>query len=147
VLAVYNATAAARSIAVKENRPVLIEAMTYRYWISSQCCGYGSGSSILSESGSRVLMTKKTAEKITKKFFPKKIAISLFLGLLKGIVQRQLREVKIVINRSICDVLPCRHVTFTLPQWTPSCEYHKRFQRLQYFLTPSQPVGSVKTTA
>jgi TPP-dependent pyruvate/acetoin dehydrogenase alpha subunit len=32
VLAVYNATAAARSIAVKENRPVLIEAMTYRYW-------------------------------------------------------------------------------------------------------------------
>jgi hypothetical protein len=32
VLAVYNATAAARSIAVKENRPVLIEAMTYRYY-------------------------------------------------------------------------------------------------------------------
>ncbi len=31
MLAVYNATAAARSIAVKENRPVLIEAMTYRY--------------------------------------------------------------------------------------------------------------------
>jgi 2-oxoisovalerate dehydrogenase E1 component alpha subunit len=31
VLAVYNATAAARNIALKENRPVLIEAMTYRY--------------------------------------------------------------------------------------------------------------------
>jgi len=29
-LAVYNATKAAREIAVKENRPVLIEAMTYR---------------------------------------------------------------------------------------------------------------------
>jgi len=29
-LAVYNATKAARDIAVKENRPVLIEAMTYR---------------------------------------------------------------------------------------------------------------------
>ncbi len=36
VLAVYNATAAARSIAVKENRPVLIEAMTYRYWDLAQ---------------------------------------------------------------------------------------------------------------
>jgi TPP-dependent pyruvate/acetoin dehydrogenase alpha subunit len=59
VLAVYNATAAARSIAVKENRPVLIEAMTYRYWDLAPCCGSGSGSSISSESGSRVLMTKK----------------------------------------------------------------------------------------
>ena len=29
-LAVYNATKAARDMAVKENRPVLIEAMTYR---------------------------------------------------------------------------------------------------------------------
>ena len=29
-LAVYNATLAARDMAVKENRPVLIEAMTYR---------------------------------------------------------------------------------------------------------------------
>jgi 2-oxoisovalerate dehydrogenase E1 component alpha subunit len=29
-LAVYNATKAARDVAVKENRPVLIEAMTYR---------------------------------------------------------------------------------------------------------------------
>lgn len=29
-LAVYNATAAARDMAVRENRPVLIEAMTYR---------------------------------------------------------------------------------------------------------------------
>lgn len=31
VFAVYNATKAARHITVTENRPVLIEAMTYRY--------------------------------------------------------------------------------------------------------------------
>ena len=30
VLAVYNATKKARELAVSENRPVLIEAMTYR---------------------------------------------------------------------------------------------------------------------
>lgn len=30
VFAVYNATKAARHLAVTENRPVLIEAMTYR---------------------------------------------------------------------------------------------------------------------
>ena len=30
VLAVYNATRAAREIAASENKPVLIEAMTYR---------------------------------------------------------------------------------------------------------------------
>lgn len=30
ILAVFNATAAARTVAVEENRPVLIEAMTYR---------------------------------------------------------------------------------------------------------------------
>ena len=30
VLAVYNATVAAREIAANENKPVLIEAMTYR---------------------------------------------------------------------------------------------------------------------
>jgi hypothetical protein len=28
------------------------------------------------------------------------------------------------------DVLSCRQVSFTLPQWTSSREYHKRFQRL-----------------
>ena len=31
VLAVYNATKRAREVAVQENRPVLIEAMTYRF--------------------------------------------------------------------------------------------------------------------
>lgn len=31
VFAVYNATKAARKIAVEQSRPVLIEAMTYRY--------------------------------------------------------------------------------------------------------------------
>lgn len=31
VFAVYNATKAARNMAVNQNRPVLIEAMTYRY--------------------------------------------------------------------------------------------------------------------
>nr|KAG5692526.1 hypothetical protein BaRGS_018731 [Batillaria attramentaria]KAG5693924.1 hypothetical protein BaRGS_008193 [Batillaria attramentaria] len=30
--AVYNATKAARDICLTQNRPVLIEAMTYRYW-------------------------------------------------------------------------------------------------------------------
>lgn len=30
LLAVYNATAAARKMALEENKPVLIEAMTYR---------------------------------------------------------------------------------------------------------------------
>ena len=38
MLAVYNATQKAREIAVTENRPVLIEAMTYRI---------GKGSSLL----------------------------------------------------------------------------------------------------
>ncbi len=38
-------------------------------------------------------------------------------------------------------------VSFTLPQGTPSREEHKRFQRLQDFWRPSQPVGSVNTTA
>ena len=31
ILAVYNATKKARELAVSENRPVLIEAMTYRF--------------------------------------------------------------------------------------------------------------------
>ena len=31
VFAVYNVTKAARDICVRESRPVLIEAMTYRY--------------------------------------------------------------------------------------------------------------------
>jgi len=30
IFAVYNSTKAARNICVKENRPVMIEAMTYR---------------------------------------------------------------------------------------------------------------------
>lgn len=34
VFAVYNATKAARHITVTENRPVLIEAMTYRYCVT-----------------------------------------------------------------------------------------------------------------
>jgi 2-oxoisovalerate dehydrogenase E1 component alpha subunit len=34
VLAVYKATKASREYAISENRPVLIEAMTYRYIIS-----------------------------------------------------------------------------------------------------------------
>ena len=34
VLAVYNATKKARELAVSENRPVLIEAMTYRLVIA-----------------------------------------------------------------------------------------------------------------
>ena len=35
MLAVYNATKKARELAVSENRPVLIEAMTYRllFWL------------------------------------------------------------------------------------------------------------------
>jgi hypothetical protein len=28
------------------------------------------------------------------------------------------------------DKLYCRQVSFTMAQWTPSREYHKRFQRL-----------------
>ncbi len=39
--------------------------------------------------------------------------------------------------------LPVRKVSFSGPQWTPSRENHKLFQRLQYFLTLSQPVGLV----
>jgi 2-oxoisovalerate dehydrogenase E1 component alpha subunit len=35
-LAVYKATKASREYAVAENRPVLIEAMTYRYIFSTQ---------------------------------------------------------------------------------------------------------------
>ena len=31
VFAVYNATKAARNIAISQNRPVLLEAMTYRW--------------------------------------------------------------------------------------------------------------------
>jgi 2-oxoisovalerate dehydrogenase E1 component alpha subunit len=31
VFAVYNATKAARQLALSQNKPVLIEAMTYRY--------------------------------------------------------------------------------------------------------------------
>ena len=30
IFAVYNATKAARDIAIRENRPILLEAMTYR---------------------------------------------------------------------------------------------------------------------
>ena len=34
LMAVFNATAKAREIALAENRPIMIEAMTYRYEIS-----------------------------------------------------------------------------------------------------------------
>ena len=34
VFAVYNATKAARDIAVKQSQPVLVEAMTYRYYFA-----------------------------------------------------------------------------------------------------------------
>lgn len=37
VLAVYNVTKYARKVAVSEHRPVLIEAMTYRYWLWLGC--------------------------------------------------------------------------------------------------------------
>ncbi len=38
------------------------------------------------------------------------------LHIFKGIVQRELRGVKIGINRSTYDVLSCRQVSFTLPR-------------------------------
>ena len=38
VFAVYNATKEAREMAVTHNRPVLLEAMTYRYQLRSCCC-------------------------------------------------------------------------------------------------------------
>ena len=38
VLAVYNATKKARQIAIEESRPVLIEAMTYRFAICVLSC-------------------------------------------------------------------------------------------------------------
>jgi hypothetical protein len=82
------------------------------------------------------------------------IGFFLILGLilawksgLKGTVQWELRWFKIGSNRSIMMSLSCRPVSFTLPQGTPSREEHKRSQLHYYFLTPSRPVGSVKTTA
>ena len=38
VFAVYNVTKAAREYALKESKPVLIEAMTYRYISESESC-------------------------------------------------------------------------------------------------------------
>jgi hypothetical protein len=46
---------------------------------------------------------------------------------LKGTVQRELRWVKMGINRT------ARQVSFTMPQGTPSREELKRNWRLQYF--------------
>ena len=37
ILAVYNATKKAREIAVTKNRPVIVEAMTYRYFTCFYC--------------------------------------------------------------------------------------------------------------
>ncbi len=41
------------------------------------------------------------------------------------------------------DELSCRQVVFSGPQWTPSREEQKSFQRPYYILTMSQPVGLV----
>ena len=53
VLAVYNATKAAREIAASENKPVLIEAMTYRighHSTSDDSSAYRSVDEVFSES-------------------------------------------------------------------------------------------------
>ncbi len=44
------------------------------------------------------------------------------------------------------DKLYCKQLSFTMAQWTPSQEFHKRFRWIYYFLMPSQPVRSVNTT-
>jgi hypothetical protein len=41
------------------------------------------------------------------------------------------------------DELSCRQVSLSGPQWTPSREEQKRFQRPYHILTMSQPVGLV----
>jgi hypothetical protein len=59
------------------------------------------------------------------------VQLKIFEDDVKGSVQRQLRGVKIGINRSIlmyCTL--CRKVSFAVPQWIPSREENKRFQRL-----------------
>ncbi len=70
----------------------------------------------------------------------------LCICLFKGTVQWELRWVKLVSSIHY-DILFCQQVSLTLPQGTPSREFHKRCQRHYYFLMPSRPVGPVKTTA
>jgi hypothetical protein len=53
----------------------------------------------------------------------------IVLGL-KGTVQRELREVKIGINRFLMMYSPARKCPLPLPQGLPSREEHKRYQRL-----------------